>query len=110
MSVSAVLLGIAAWNLSRESSLAAANQAPVSSASAATESLQQPKIPQTDRAHWFQVLADAARNDGGPSHPALPEKNEDKNQDKHQNKEVKNISFPNAKPASFINVALEEEK
>lgn len=106
MSVSAVLLGIAAWNLSRESSLAAANQAPVSSASAATESLQQPKIPQTDRAHWFQVLADAARNDGGPSHPALPEKNEDKN----QNKEVKNISFPNAKPASFINVALEEEK
>jgi hypothetical protein len=108
MSVSAVLLGIAAWNLSRESSLAAANQAPVSSASAATDSLRVPKIPQTDRAHWFQVLADAARNDGGPSHPALPEKNE-ANEDK-EDKEDKNISFPNTKPASFINVALEEEK
>ena len=81
-----VLLGLAAWNATRQ----AAHEPPVAAYRAGE--------PPT-KVQLVQAMADESRTDGGRSQ-AVPGMTES----------GKEISFPNAKPPLPTNVALEEEK
>jgi len=106
MSVSAVLVGLAAWNASQKPSSANQNQV-ASPTAASSQTLLVSPVPPAAHVHWIQALADASRSDASRGDASW---NRSVSAVEKGSEGEENISFPNGSPAFPINVALEEEK